>query len=125
LDGVTLLFVSTVCNRVFLSGISMTQILKGRFDGSKAGHRPHPAPLQLLTARHTSDQKGRRVLVGLSAEETREFETLDALSPSDGSGNRIAWTFGGDPTTSREKRWLELYTRHDEAWKTFKNESGR
>jgi hypothetical protein len=122
LDGVTLLF---DCNRVFLSGISMTQILKGRFDGSQAGHRPHPVPLQLLTARHTFDQKGRRVLVGLSAEETREFETLDALSPSDGSGNRIAWTFGGDPTTSREKRWLELYTRHDEAWKTLKNESGR
>jgi hypothetical protein len=78
-----------------------------------------------LTARHTIDQKGRRVLVGLSAEETREFETLDSLSPSDGGGNRIAWTFDGDPTTSREKRWLELYTKHDEAWKTLKNESGR
>ncbi|MEA2887922.1 MAG: hypothetical protein QOD11_2282 [Bradyrhizobium sp.] len=102
----------------------MTQTLKGRFDGSKAGHRPHPASLQLLTARHSIDETGRRVLVGLSAEETREFETLDSLSPSEG-GNRIAWTFGGDPTTSREKRWLELYTRHEEAWKTLKNESGR
>jgi hypothetical protein len=102
----------------------MTQILKGRFDGSKAGHPAPPASLQLLTARHTIDEKGRRVLVGLSAEETREFETLDALSPSDGGGNRIAWTFGGEPTTSREKRWLELYTRHDETWKTLKNENG-
>ncbi|MEA2891781.1 MAG: hypothetical protein QOI05_2574 [Bradyrhizobium sp.] len=101
----------------------MTQILKGRFDGSKAGHPAPPASLQLLTARHTIDEKGRRVLVGLSAEETREFETLDALSPSDGGGNRIAWTFGGEPTTSREKRWLELYTRHDETWKTLKNEN--
>ena len=103
----------------------MTQTLKGRFDASKAGHRAHPASLQLLTARHSIDQKGRRVLIGLSAEETREFETLDALSPSDGDGNRIAWTFGGEPTTSREKRWLELYTRHEEAWKTLKKESGR
>ena len=103
----------------------MTQTLKGRFDRSRAGHRADPASLQLLTARHTIDHKGRRVLVGLSAEETREFETLDSIPPSEGGGNRIAWTFGGDPTTSREKRWLELYTRHDEAWKTLKNESGR
>jgi hypothetical protein len=124
LDGVTLLFVppATV---YFYRGFSMTQILKGRFDGSRAGHRAHPASLQLLTARHSIDQKGRRVLVGLSAEETREFETLDSLSPSDGGGNRIAWTFGGDPTTSREKRWLELYTKHDEAWKTLQNDNRR
>ena len=100
----------------------MTQILKGRFDGSKGRDRAHPASLQLLTARHTIDQKGRRVLVGLSAEETREFETLDSVPPSDGGGNRVAWTFGGDPTTSREKRWLELYTKHDEAWKALQNE---
>jgi hypothetical protein len=103
----------------------MTQILKGRFDGSKARHRAHPASPEFLTARHTIDEKGRRVLVGLTAEQTREFETLDSLPPSDVSGNRIAWTFGGDPTTSREKRWLELYTKHDEAWKTLKNENGR
>jgi hypothetical protein len=125
LDGVTTFFVSTVCNRAFLSGISMTQILKGRFDGSRTRHRAHPASPELLTGRHTIDEKGRRVLVGLSAAETQEFETLDSLPPSDISGNRIAWTFGGEPTTNREKRWLQLYTRHDEAWKTLKNENGR
>jgi hypothetical protein len=103
----------------------MTQILKGRFDGSRARPPAHPASPEFLTGRHTVDEKGRRVLVGLSAEETREFETLDSLSPSDISGNRIAWTFGGAPTTSREKRWLELYTKHDEAWKALKNDSGR
>jgi len=101
----------------------MTQILKGRFDGSKAGHRAHPVSLQLLTERHTIDAKGRRVLVGLSAAETREFETLDSLSPSD--GGHVAWTFGGVPTTGREKRWLQLYTKHDEAWKTWKAANGR
>ncbi len=103
----------------------MTQILKGRFDGSKAGHRAHLVSRQLLTERYTIDQNGRRVLVGLTSAETQEFETLDSLPPSDSSGNRIAWTFGGEPTTNREKRWLELYTRHDEAWKNVKNESGR
>jgi hypothetical protein len=125
LDGVTRLFVSIICNRSFLSGISMTQILKGRFDGSKARHRACPVSLELLTERHAIDANGRRVLVGLSAAETGEFETLDSLSPSDGSGNRIAWTFGGDPTSSREKRWLQLYTKHDEAWKTWKTANGR
>ena len=103
----------------------MTQILKGRFDGSKARHRPRPVSPGLLTERYTIDEAGRRVLVGLTPAETREFETLDSLPPSDDGGNRIAWTFGGDPTTSREKRWLQLYTRHDEAWKTLRNENGR
>jgi hypothetical protein len=44
---------------------------------------------------------------GLTTEETIEFEALDALPPFDDSGN-LAWTFEGEPTTSREKRWLEL-----------------
>ena len=99
----------------------MTQILKGRFDGSRTGHRAHP----VSTERYTIDENRRRVLVGLTSAETQEFETLDSLPPSDSSGNRIAWTFGGEPTTDREKRWLELYTKHDEAWKTLKNENGR
>jgi hypothetical protein len=101
----------------------MTQILKGRFDGSKAGRRARAVSLELLAERYTIDENGRRVLVGLTSAETREFETLDSLSPSDDGGDRIAWTFGGDPTTSREKRWLQLYTKHDEAWKALKNES--
>ena len=103
----------------------MTQILKGHFDGSKAGHRANPVSRELLTERYTIDENGRRVLVGLTSAETHEFETLDSLPPSDSSGNRITWTFGGGPTTNREKRWLELYTRHDEAWKTVKNENSR
>ena len=101
----------------------MTQILKVRFDGSKARHRARPASLELLTERHTIDANGRRVLVGLTSAETREFETLDSLPPSD--GGRVAWTFGGMPTTSREKRWLQLYTKHDEAWKIWKTANGR
>jgi hypothetical protein len=45
---------------------------------------------------------------GLTTEETIEFEALDALPPFDDSGN-IAWVFEGEPTTRREKRWLQLY----------------
>ena len=48
--------------------------------------------------------------VGLTIEETIEFEALDALPPFDDSGN-IAWVFEGEPTTRREKRWLKLYVK--------------
>ena len=107
-----------------LLGIAMTQILKGRFDGFKAADRSQPVSPELLPERYRIDSNGRRVLVGLTLAETHEFETLDSLSPSDDSGNRVAWTFGGEPTTALEKRWLQLYARHDEAWKVLKGEGG-
>jgi hypothetical protein len=46
----------------------------------------------------------------LMMEEAAEFEMLDALPPFDDCGN-VAWVFEGEPTTRREKRWLELYTK--------------
>jgi hypothetical protein len=61
----------------------------------------------------------RRVLVGLTVEETMEFETLDGLPGLDETGDHIAWEADGMPATTREKRWLELYTKHDEAWKQW------
>jgi len=102
----------------------MTQILKGRFDGTKTVDRTQPVSPELLAERYHTGENGRRVLVGLTLAETHEFEILDSLSPSDGGSDRIAWTFGGDPTTGRERRWLQLYTKHDEAWKTL-NGNGR
>jgi hypothetical protein len=103
----------------FISGISMTQILKGRFDGSKAAHRNQSAAPESFPERWTVDPQGQHILTGLSAAETKEFQALDALSPSD--GEEVGWTFGGEPTTRREKRWLELYTRHNEAWRVQTN----
>jgi hypothetical protein len=105
----------------------MTQILKGRFDGqngqrSTIGHRTQPFSPEFSAERYQVDDKGRRVLVGLTSAETREFETLDALPPSDGSGDGVDWTFGGEPTTGREKRWLQLYVKHDEAWKALRGD---
>jgi hypothetical protein len=57
-----------------------------------------------------SDSKEGSNLNGLTVEETIEFEAIDMLDPFDDSGN-IAWTFEGEPTTLREKRWLELYMK--------------
>ena len=93
----------------------MSQILKGRFDGSKAVHRNQSAPPEFPRERYSVDAQGKRVLIGLTAAETKEFKMLDSLSPSD--GDNVGWTFGGEPTTRREKRWLELYNRHNEAWR--------
>jgi hypothetical protein len=64
--------------------------------------------------RHSCRQENTRRLAGLSFEETIEFETLEALSPVDGDGN-IGWTFEGEPTAPREKRWLALYRKHERA----------
>ena len=75
-------------------------------------------PVDKLPNRYRVDKSGRRVLVGLSIEETFEFETLDDLAPLDDSGSPIPWR-DGVPITSREKRWLELYQKHDAAWRVM------
>lgn len=66
--------------------------------------------------RYYLDNKGRHVLVGLTMEETHEFEQLDRLDLLDGA-------FGENAIVSREQRWLELYTKHDDAWKSWMAES--
>ena len=74
-----------------------------------------PFPTHLLPKRYHSDEDGNRVLVGLSIEETFEFETLDEIAPFDENGN-LAWQ-EGLPITNRERRWLELYQKHQAAWR--------
>jgi hypothetical protein len=61
-----------------------------------------------LPRRYFVDQVGRRVLIGLTVEETFEFETLDAARDENGVS-----------TTTREKRWAELYSKHDQAWRQW------
>ena len=73
-------------------------------------------PFDQLPKRYSVDENGRRVLLGLSIEETFEFETLDDLAPIDETGTRISWC-DGVPITNREKRWLELYQKHNDAWR--------
>jgi len=63
---------------------------------------------------HSYRQDNGRCLAGLTFEETIEFEALEALPPLDDNGN-VGWTSEGEPTTPREKRWLELYRKHERA----------
>jgi len=70
--------------------------------------------------RYFVDATGRRVLIGLTSEETFEFERLDSklvLDPEDGQAElrgRDIWHAAG------EQRWLELYEKHEGAWRTWK-----
>lgn len=60
--------------------------------------------------RYFVDAVGRRVLIGLTLEETFEFERLD----SEPDGARPA---------PGEQRWLELYAKHEDAWKVWMAQS--
>jgi hypothetical protein len=75
-------------------------------------------PTDQLPRRYRIDENGRRVLVGLSVEETFEFETLEDIPPWMRQSGHVRWQ-DGVPITSREKRWLELYQKHEEAWKAL------
>jgi hypothetical protein len=72
-----------------------------------------------LPRRYFVDGNGRRVLIGLTTEETFEFETLDREPALDAAGKHVAWDEEGIPTTTREKRRLELYSKHDGAWRLW------
>ena len=50
------------------------------------------------------DKQGRRVLRGLSFEETTEFELLSAARPMDQSP---------DGSLPDDLRWLELFNKHE------------
>jgi hypothetical protein len=66
--------------------------------------------------RYFVDAVGRRVLIGLTQEETFEFERLDSLAPNDEHGRQLR------PATG-EERWLELYAKHEGAWKAWIEQS--
>ena len=67
--------------------------------------------------RYVVDGVGRRVLVGLSVEETCEFEQLDGLSSLTADNTREAAVI--------EARWIELYAKHDQAWLRWMDERRR
>jgi len=80
------------------------------------------SPRDHLPRRYFVDGNGHRVLIGLTIEETSEFEALDNLPVLDEVGGRVAGDENGIPTTARERRWLELYSKHDSAWMEWKTQ---
>lgn len=68
--------------------------------------------------RYFVDAQGRRVLIGLSLEETAEFEKLD-LSPSETAQPVSEICTGEAAVPTGEIRWLELYSKHEGAWRAW------
>lgn len=73
--------------------------------------------------RYFVDAVGQRVLIGLTLEETFEFERLDSEQMIDHEGVKAAanddrlWSGAGG------RRWLELYEKHEGAWKVWMAQS--
>ena len=73
------------------------------------------SPSDPFPSHYILDPKGRRILVGLSFEETAEFEELDARLPYDGKPTCAA-SSSIVPLVPMEVRWLELYRKHRAAF---------
>ena len=74
--------------------------------------------------RYFVDTVGRRVLIGLTLEETFEFERLDTEQLSAQEGRQAASDDGrGRGAIADEQRWLELYEKHEGAWKAWMAQS--
>jgi len=70
------------------------------------------------TPRRYISRLGRHVLIGLTPEETSEFESIDALAAADEAGKHEV--FPETVVSVREHRWLELYRKHENAWTSWK-----
>ena len=66
--------------------------------------------------RYFVDGSGQRVLVGLTIEETSEFETLDGLAAVGKGSGQVLWDESDQLGSKRHSRWLELYAKHERAW---------
>ncbi|WP_439364465.1 hypothetical protein ACNJYD_32785 [Bradyrhizobium sp. DASA03005] len=76
--------------------------------------------------RYFVDAQGHRVLIGLSPEETAEFEALDLASNETGPfTSEVRARVGA--AADGEVRWLELYARHEGAWRAWiaQSQTGR
>ncbi|PDT87294.1 hypothetical protein CO669_25905 [Bradyrhizobium sp. Y36] len=67
--------------------------------------------------RYFVDAQGHRVLIGLSLEETAEFEALDLASTE--TVQIMAEAGGGKVAPVDDVRWLELYSKHEGAWRVW------
>ena len=71
--------------------------------------------------RYFVDAVGKRVLIGLTPEETFEFERLDS-EPEGGRTRAMRGEHDGRPAPG-EERWLELYAKHEGVWKVWMTQS--
>jgi hypothetical protein len=65
---------------------------------------------RLFPRRYYVDDEGRRVLIGLTIEQTRDFEQLGTPDTSPDV----------DRANLKHGRWLELYRMHQQAWEIWR-----
>ena len=75
------------------------------------------APSNAAPRRYFVDAVGRRVLIGLTIEETREFEGLDRAQ-ADLSARFVAEAAVASSGLD-DQRWLALYEKHENAWRRW------
>lgn len=71
--------------------------------------------------RYFVDRQGQRVLIGLSLDETAEFESLDLSSMN--THAVVEHGVSGGIVAAGEIRWLELYSKHEGAWRVWMAQS--
>ena len=59
------------------------------------------------------DSDGNRILIGLTLDETREFECLDELM------SNVSFVPTDDSRSLNERRWLVLYDKHEVAVRIY------
>ena len=69
--------------------------------------------------RYFVDEVGRRVLIGLTHEETFEFERLDSQSGLPQGIGQAGHDASDLWAAASEARWLILYAKHEGAWKAW------
>lgn len=69
--------------------------------------------------RYIVDGAGQRVLVGLTVEETIEFERLDSPAACRLTNGQVLWDGRDVIPTWADQRWLEFYAKHERAWRDW------
>ena len=68
--------------------------------------------------RYFTNDIGERVLIGLSVQETLEFEALDERVSLPGPNWERVGNRNG-PIVDEQRRWNELYKKHKIAWQDW------
>ena len=84
--------------------------------GLLTGNVTHGQRAKIFPRRYLENSRQPPTLIGLTADETLEFERLDRLSPVDHLGN-CTWDFESNRKTPEQKRWLELCRKHGTGWR--------
>lgn len=69
--------------------------------------------------RYFVDGFGRRVLIGLTHEETLEFERLDRRQMGQPEGDRASNDRSDRTSAHVEACWSQLYAKHERGWKAW------